>query len=351
MDATTQEPTQGADMRAYHLETPGTVDGIVPRESARPKPGPREILVRVRAASLNKRDLLILRGTYPLKAVPDVIPLSDGAGEVVAVGPGVTRFAVGDRVAGTYFPNWLDGRITPDRFDQPGATLDGMLTEYTCLGQEAAVRVPDHLTWEEAACLPCAGVTAWHCLTGGEPLNPGQTVLTLGTGALSLFVVQFAKTLGAEVIATTSSEAKADRLKALGADHVVDYVENPEWGRAVRELTGGRGADLVVETNGPDTIEQSVRAAALYGRIVLLITGNGRGSGIEISNAAYAASLATISRVFVGSRAHFESMNRALELHGTRPVVDRVLGFDEVGEAFRYYESGAAFGKVVIRVS
>ncbi|MCT9010096.1 zinc-dependent alcohol dehydrogenase family protein [Streptomyces rhizosphaerihabitans] len=338
-------------MRAYHLETPGTVDGIVPRESARPEPGPREILVRVRAVSLNKRDLLILQGTYPLKAVPDVIPLSDGAGEVVAVGAEVTRFAVGDRVAGTYFPNWLDGRITPDRFDQPGATLDGMLTEYACLGQEAAVRVPGHLTWEEAACLPCVGVTAWQSLTGGEPLTPGQTVLTLGAGALSLFVVQFAKMLGAEVIATTSSEVKADRLKALGADHVVNYAENPEWGLAVRELTGGRGADLVVETNGPDTIEQSMRAAALYGQVVLLITGNPRRNGIEISNAAYAASLATIRRVFVGSRAHFESMNRALELHGTRPVVDRVLGFDEVREAFRYYESGAAFGKVVIRVN
>jgi NADPH:quinone reductase-like Zn-dependent oxidoreductase len=338
-------------MRAYHLETPGTVDGIVPRESARPEPGPREILVRVRAVSLNKRDLLILNGTYPLKALPDVIPLSDGAGEVVEVGAEVTRFAVGDRVASTYFPNWLDGRITSDRFDQPGATLDGMLTEYACLGQEAAVRVPDHLTWEEAACLPCVGVTAWQSLTGGEPLTPGQSVLTLGAGALSLFVVRFAKMLGAEVIATTSGEARADRLKALGADHVVNYAENPEWGLAVRELTGGRGADLVVETIGPDTIEQSMRAAALYGQIVLLTTGYPRRNVIEISSAAYAASLATIRRVFVGSRAHFESMNRALELHGTRPVVDRVLGFEEVREAFRYYESGAAFGKVVIRVN
>ncbi|MER5825544.1 NAD(P)-dependent alcohol dehydrogenase [Streptomyces mirabilis] len=338
-------------MRAYHLETPGTVDGIAPRETDRPEPGPRDILVRVRAVSLNKRDLLILNGTYPLKAVPDVIPLSDGAGEVVAVGAEVTRFAVGDRVASTYFPKWIDGRITPARIDQPGATLPGMLTEYARLDENAAVRVPDHLGWEEAACLPCAGVTAWHALTGGEALTPGQTVLTLGTGALSLFVVQFAKTLGAEVIATTSGTTKADRLEALGADHVVNYSENPEWGTAVRELTGGRGADLVVETNGPDTIEQSMRAAALYGQIVLLTTGNPRRPGIEISNAVYAASLATIRRVFVGSRAHFESMNRALTLHGTRPVVDRTFGFDEVHEAFRYYESGVAFGKVVIRVA
>lgn len=339
-------------MRTYHLRTLGTVDGIVPRDSApRPEPGPREIVVRVRAVSLNKRDLMILEGTYPLKAVPDVIPASDGAGEVVAVGGEVTRFVVGDRVAGTYFPNWREGRISAAKFDQPGVTLNGMLAEYVRLDQEAAVRVPDQLTWEEAACLPCAGVTAWHALTGGEPLVPGQTVLTLGAGALSLFAVRFAKALGAEVIATTSSAAKADRLKALGADHVVNYVENPEWGAAVRELTGGRGADLVVETNGPDTIEQSMRACALYGQIVLLITGSPGRSGIEISNAAYAASLATIRRVFVGSREHFETMNRAISLHGIRPVIDRVFGFDEVHEAFRYYESGAAFGKVVIRVA
>ncbi|WP_393099201.1 NAD(P)-dependent alcohol dehydrogenase [Streptomyces sp. LN325] len=339
-------------MRTYHLETLGTIDGVVARETARPEPGPREILVRVRAVSLNKRDLMIMKGTYPLRAVPDVIPVSDGAGEVVAAGGEVTRFVTGDRVAGTYFPNWLDGRITPDLLDQPGATLDGMLTEYARLDQAAAVRVPDHLTWEEAACLPCAGVTAWHSLTGGEPLAPGQTVLTLGTGALSLFAVQFAKMLGARVVATTSSAAKADRLKALGADHVVDYTRHPAWGSEVRELTGGRGADLVVETNGPDTVEQSMRATALYGQIVLLITGNPRRPGIEISHAAYASSLATIRRVFVGSRTHFESMNRALALHGTRPVVDRVFGFgpDEVREAFSYYESGAAFGKVVIRV-
>lgn len=338
-------------MRAYHLETLGTVDGIVPRETERPEPGPREILVRVRAVSLNKRDLLILRGAYPLKAAPGVIPVSDGAGEVVAVGAEVTRFAVGDRVTGTYFPRWIDGRITPALIDQPGVTLPGMLTEYARLDQDAAVRIPDHLTWEEAACLPCAGVTAWHALTGGEPLVPGQSVLTLGTGALALFVVRFAKTLGAEVIATTSSAVKADRLKALGADHVVNYVENPDWGQAVRGLTGGRGVDLVVETAGPETIEQSVRASALYGQIVLVSANSPRKASIEISNDALASSLVTMRRLFVGSRAHFEQMNRAIALNGIRPVIDRVFGFDEVHEAFHHYESGTAFGKVVIRVA
>ncbi|MGQ4386885.1 zinc-dependent alcohol dehydrogenase family protein [Streptomyces sp. SAS_270] len=339
-------------MRTYHLETPGGLDGMVSRNTAhRPEPGPRDIVVRIHAVSLNKRDLLILKGLYPLKAIPDVIPLSDGAGEVVAVGDEVTRWTVGDRVTSTYFPRWTDGRITTAMIDQPGVTLNGMLAEYACLDQEAAVRVPEHLSWEEAACLPCAGVTAWNCLTGGEAVVPGQTVLTLGTGALSLFAVQFAKALGAEVIATTSRPANADRLKALGADHVVDYVANPEWAPAVRELTGGRGADLVVETVGPETIEQSVRASALYAQIVLIAANSPRKASIEISNDVIASSLVTIRRLFVGSRAHFEQMNRAVTLHGIRPVIDRVFGFDEVHEAFRYYESGAAFGKVVIRVA
>lgn len=338
-------------MRAYHLETPGTVDGIVSRETDRPGAGPRDILVRVRAVSLNKRDLLILKGTYPLKAVPDVIPVSDGAGEVVAVGAEVTRFAVGDRVSSTYFPKWIDGRITPALIDQPGATLPGMLTEYACLDENAAVRVPDHLGWEEAACLPCAGVTAWHALTGGEAVVPGETVLTLGTGALSLFAVQFAKLLGAEVVATTSSPEKAERLKALGADHIVRYADHPAWGQTVRDLTGGRGVDLVVETVGPETVEQSVRASALHGRIVLVSANSPRKASLEITTDALASSLVTMRRLFVGSRTHFESMNRALTLHGTRPVIDRAFGFDEVHEAFRHYESGVAFGKVVIRVA
>ncbi|MEU6259133.1 NAD(P)-dependent alcohol dehydrogenase [Streptomyces sp. NPDC047043] len=340
-------------MRSYHLETPGTVEGIVPRDTAEPpEPGPHDILVRIHAVSLNKRDLLILNGSYPLKAAPDVIPVSDGAGEVVAVGAEVTRFSVGDRVTGTYFPRWLDGRITPALIDQPGATLPGMLTEYALIDQEAAVRIPDHLGWEEAACLPCAGVTAWNALTGGgDPPLPGETVLTLGTGALALFAVQFAKLLGAEVVATTSSPAKAERLKTLGADHVVNYVESPEWAADVRQLTGGRGADLIVETGGPDTIEQSVRASALYGRIALVAANSPRRPSLEITTDALASSLITMRRLFVGSRTHFEQMNRAIALHGLHPVVDRVFPYDDVHAAYRYYATGAAFGKVVIRVA
>ncbi|WP_330283701.1 zinc-dependent alcohol dehydrogenase family protein [Streptomyces sp. NBC_00588] len=339
--------------RSYHLETPGSVDGIVPRDTpgGPPAPGPRDILVHIHAVSLNKRDLLILDGSYPLKAAPGVIPVSDGAGEVVAVGEEVTRFGIGDRVTSTYFPRWPDGRISGAMIDQPGATLPGMLAEYVRLDETAAVRVPDHLTWEEAACLPCAGVTAWNALTGAEAVLPGETVLTLGTGALALFAVQFAKTLGARVVATTSGEAKAARLKDLGADHVLNYVERPQWAAEVRELTGGRGADLVVETGGPDTIEQSVRATALYGRIALIAANSPHRHSLEISTDALASSVLTMRRIFVGSRAHFERMNRAIALHGLRPVVDRVFPFDEVHAAYRYYATGAAFGKVVIRVA
>lgn len=341
-------------MRAYHLEAFGTIEGLVLRDHGGPRPvpaGPTGIVVRVRAASLNKRDLLILRERYPLSAAPGVVPLSDGAGEVVAVGEAVTRVAVGDRVSCAYFPRWRDGRITPDLVDQPGCTLDGMLSEYALLDEEWAVRLPQHLSWEEAATLPCAAVTAWNALTGGEggaPL-PGRSVLTLGTGPVALFAVQFAKLLGCRVVSTTSSEEKADRLKALGSDAVVNYASTPEWGSAVRELTDG-GADLVVETGGPDTIEQSVRASSLYGQIALLITASAAKSGIEISHAAYASSLATIRRVFVGSRTQFESMNRAVAAHGLHPVIDRVLPFEEAREAYRGYAEDAPFGKVVISI-
>ncbi|MFJ6082266.1 NAD(P)-dependent alcohol dehydrogenase [Streptomyces sp. NPDC092369] len=342
-------------MRTYHLETLGSLDGIVARDTARrPEPGPRDLVVRMRTVSLNRRDLLILDGRYPLKATPDTIPLSDGAGEVVAVGEEVTRFSVGDRVTSTYFPRWLDGRITPALIDQPGVTLPGMLAEYVRLDQDAAVAVPDHLTWEEAAALPCAGVTAWNAVTGGaEPVLPGETVLILGTGAVALFAVSFAKALGAEVVATTSAPAKAERLKALGADHVVNYTQNPAWWRDVRELTDGRGADLVVETGGPETVEQSVRAAALYGRIALVAANSPHRTSLEISTDALGSALVTLRRLFVGSRAHFERMNRAITLHALHPPVDRVFGFghDEVRNAYAYYATGAAFGKVVIRIA
>jgi NADPH:quinone reductase-like Zn-dependent oxidoreductase len=336
-------------MRAYQLDKVGSLDGIVLRERDEPKPGPTEILVRIHAASLNKRDSFILAGTYPLPARRGVVPLSDGAGEVVAAGDAVTRFTVGDRVAGCYFPHWRDGVVQRDIIDQLGCTLDGMLTEHALLDEQWAVKVPAHLTWEEAATLTCAGVTAWNSLVGPEPVVAGQTVLTLGTGGVSLFAIQFAKLFGCRVISLTSSEAKFEKLRALGANHVLNYATAREWGQAVRDLTGGEGVDRVVETFGPDTIEQSMRASALHGHIILLITRSPTKAAIEISGGAWASSLTTIRRVFVGSRASFEAMNRAIDAARLRPVIDRVFAFEEAREAYRYFMQGKLFGKVVIK--
>ncbi|MBB6554656.1 zinc-dependent alcohol dehydrogenase family protein [Nonomuraea rubra] len=331
-------------MRTYRLRRPE----IVAEEAPVPEPGPGEVLVRVHAASLNKRDLLILDGTYSLPARPGVIPVSDGAGEVVAAGPGVTRFRVGDRVVGSYWPRWHDGRLRPELVDQPGCTSDGMLTEYALLGEQAAVAVPEHLSWAEAATLPCAALTAWTSLTGGGKPLPGRTVVTLGTGSVSLFAVQLARLLGCQVIVTTSRAGNADRLKELGADHVIDYTATPDWSRRVRELTGGQGADLVVDTAGPATIDQSVRAAALYGEVVVLITRDATSDRLEIFHEAYASSLATLRRVFVGHRTDLEDLCAAVSAHGLRPVIDRA--FTDVQAAYRHFREGSPFGKVVIEL-
>jgi NADPH:quinone reductase-like Zn-dependent oxidoreductase len=330
------------------LEKFGTVEGIVLREELQPVPKPTEIVLRVRATSLNRRDIMILHGTYPLPAKPDIVPLSDGAGEVVAIGSAVKRFTVGDRVTGSYFARWRDGDLAPDVLDQLGCTLDGLLTEYAVLDEQWAVRVPDHLTWEQAATLSCAGVTAWHAVVGIGQVRPGQTVLVLGTGGVSLFALQFAKLAGCRVIAATSREPKVAKLQALGADDVVNYATTPTWGTAVRELTGGAGVDLVVETMGPDTIEQSVIASARYGQIVLLITKSANKSVLEISGDAYARSLTTIRRLFVGSRATLEAMTKAVAAHRLQPVIDRVFSFAEARDAFGYLMKGDVFGKVII---
>jgi NADPH:quinone reductase-like Zn-dependent oxidoreductase len=335
-------------MRTYQLQTPGDPSGIVETNREPPTPGRHDIIVRVRAASLNKRDLFILAGTYPLPARPGVVPVSDGAGDVVAVGDQVTRFRIGDRVAGNYFVRWRTGAIEPDLFDQLGCTVDGMLTELALLHEDWAVKVPDHLTWEEAATLPCAAVTAWNSLVGPVPIIAGQTVLTLGTGGVSLFALQFARAAGARVIVTTSSAAKAARLRELGADAVINYAENPEWGKAVRDANGGRGVDLVVETMGPETIEQSMRAVGLHGQIMLLIARETHKPDIQISAQAYAGTMATIRRVFVGNRASFEAMTRLIAQARIRPIIDRVFPFSQVHDAYRYYLRGTAFGKVVI---
>ena len=255
-------------MKSWHLTMGGGLDGLVQREHDVPEPGAREVLLRVRAVSLNYRELMILQhGRYPLPVKPDVIGLCDGAGEVVALGRGASRVAPGDRVIASIFPHWIDGAFSLEHAAQLGGSLDGMLTEYAVLPESALVPAPPHLSDEEAAALPCAGVTAWNALSGGaRPLQAGDDVLVLGSGGVSLCALQLAKAAGARVIATTSSAAKAQRLRELGADAVIDYVATPRWPAEVRRLTGGAGARRVIETGGA-TLAQSLESVARGGEV------------------------------------------------------------------------------------
>src|SRR6267378_4219523 len=258
-------------MEAYHIDRFGSVDGIVRRSSEDPRPGSKEILMRVRASSLNYRDLMVLKsgGRGPTKL--GVVPLSDGAGEVAAIGEGVTRVKIGDRIAGCFHPRWFGGPIKPDYLtDRLGANLDGMLAECGVLSEEALVHMPSHLSFEEGATLPCAAVTAWVALAGNRRITAGDTVLTQGSGGVSVFALQLARVLGARVIATTSTAEKAERLKALGASDVINYTETPDWDEKARELTDEAGVDCVVEISGPGTIAKSLKALAVGGHVSLI---------------------------------------------------------------------------------
>jgi len=340
-------------MKSYHINKGAGLAGLTIREHDVPAPGPREVLVRVRASSLSFRELLILiLGYYPLPIRPDVVPVAEGAGEIVAIGSNVTRVQVGERVAGAAFPYWMDGPFAWDSAAQLGGSLDGMLTEYAVLPEEGVAHIPEHLSFEEAAALPLVGVTAWNALTGGRPLQAGDTVLTLGSGGVSLCALQFAKLFGARVIATTSSEEKAERLKALGADDVVNYRTTPDWHVAVRELTGGRGIDQVVEVGGPGTIEQSIKSTRFSGEISLIGSlardvSTSELPALGVLRAAIAG-VVTLRSIAAGNRAQFLAMNRAIATHRLKPVIDRVFPFEDAHAAYRYYEDGQHFGKVII---
>lgn len=333
-------------MKCYQANSGAGIAGLVLREIDEPKPRAREVLVRVRANSLNFRELSILRGKYPLPVKSNVVMASDGAGEVIAIGQEVTRARVGDRVAAAMFPRWIDGPISWEYAPQIGGSLDGMLAERVVLDEEAIVHLPAHLSFEEAATLPCAGVTAWNALTGGRPLQAGHTVLILGSGGVSLFALEFAKLFGARVIATTSSNDKAQRLRNIGADYVINYRERTDWHLDVREFTDGRGVDTVIETVG-GTMEQSIKSVKLDGQIAFVGRLDDTNSMID-TNVLFTA-VATVRVVFAGSRAHFIAMNRAISANRLRPVIDRIFAFDDVPGAFRYFEENRPLGKVVIR--
>ncbi len=340
-------------MKSYHINLGAGIAGLRMKEHDMPMPGPHEALVRVRACSLSFRELMILiLGYYPLPVRPDVIPVSDGAGEVIAVGECVTRAKVGDRVAGAVFPHWIDGPFDWKYAAQLGGSLDGMLTEVAVLSEEALVHIPDHLSFEEAATLPIAAVTAWNALTGSRPLQAGDTVLTLGSGGVSLFALQIAKLFGARVIATTSSEEKAQQLKALGADDVLNYRTTPDWHVAVRELTCDQGVDQVIEVGGPGTIVQSIKSTRYSGEIAL-IGSLARDDSTSETNAlavlrSAIAGVVTLRSIAAGSRTQFISLTRAIALHRLKPVIDRVFPFDEAQAAYQYYQEVQPLGKVII---
>ncbi len=330
-------------MRAYHLEQLGKLDGLVVSEHEIPSPGVGEVLVRVRASSINFRDSVIANGWYSPPVSLGRVPLSDAAGEVEAIGSDVTRFRVGDRVVNSFFPNWFGGtfNVMPQQWV---VDRDGWLTEYKVVNAEALVLMPRHLSFEEAASLPCAGVTAWSALAG---IGPGDTVLTEGTGGVSLFAVQLAKALGARVIATTSSPEKAERLRQLGADDVIDYRTTKDWGKQVRALTDDRGVDRIVEVGGAATLAQSVQAIAYGGQISLVGILAGVEGGIDFMTMF--TTHATFKAIVTGSRRDLEDLNRVLAQHQIRPIIDSVYDFDDAIAGLNHFAARQLFGKVVIR--
>ncbi len=336
-------------MKLYRLPKAEGIDSLTLDEAPTPSPGHGQVLVRMRATSLNFRDLMVVKGVYARGGVPpNLIPLSDGAGEVAKIGPGVTRFREGDRVAGIFMQSWIGGEVTPDDFNTAlGGAVDGVLAEYRLFDQSGLVRLPEHLSFEEGATLPCAAVTAWNALFAGAPLRPGQSVLVLGTGGVSIFALQFAHAAGARVIATSASNQKLDEAYALGASDGVNYRENPEWQDIVVALTGGRGVDHVVEVGGSGTLARSIQAARLGGAVHLIGVLTGKA---EIDPSPILRRNITLRGVYVGSREMFEAMNRAMTFHDLHPVIHRVFPFAEAPAAFRHLESQAHVGKVVIRV-
>ncbi len=332
-------------MKAFLLKRFG-IDGLSLEDVAEPKPGPGQVLVKMRAWSLNYRDLLVVRGIYSPKLKFPFQILSDGVGEVAAVGTGVNRVKPGDRVAGAFMQTWVEGEPSAVKSASAlGGAIPGLAAEHVVLDSEGVVLVPSHLSDEEAATLPCAAVTAWHALVSSGNLAPGETVLVQGTGGVSIFALQFAHMLGARVIATSSSDAKLERVKKLGASDVINYKTTTDWGPKVRELTGRKGVDHVVEVGGAGTLAQSLEAVRIGGRISLI----GVLTGGTVNPIPILMKNVTVQGIYVGSRAMFEAMNSAIALSGMKPVIDRVFPFSQLPEALRHMESGAHFGKIVLK--
>lgn len=337
-------------MKVFEIQESFGMDNLRPAERPDPTPGPGQVCVDVQAVSLNYRDLLMVRGHYNARQPLPLVPCSDGVGVVSAVGEGVQSVSVGDRVAGAFSQTWIAGPPTAAKLRGTlGGPLDGTLAEKVILEADGAVRVPDYLSDVEAATLPCAALTAWSALVEQGRVTAGQTVLVQGTGGVSVFALQIARTLGARVIATSSSDSKLEQLREMGAWQTVNYAEDGKWAKTVRTMTGGAGVDHIVEVGGAGTLAQSLKAVSVGGTITVIGVLSGIAS--ELNIIPILMQHVRLQGILVGSREGFDRMNLAFASHKLRPVVDRVFPFEQAREAFDYMASGAHFGKVCIRVA
>lgn len=333
-------------MKAYEVQQFG-IENLAIVEREEPQAAANEVVVKFHAASLNYRDLMFVKGVYNPKAKLPAVPFSDGAGEVVALGSGVTQWKTGDRVCPIFTQGWIEGASTmrKNRTTLGGGDMDGVLREYGAFPESGLVRIPESLSYEEAATLPCAGVTAWHALVNSGNVKAGETVLTLGTGGVSIFALQFARMHGARVLATSSSDEKLAQAKALGAGELINYKGTPDWDKEVLRLTGKRGVDHVVEVGGAGTLAKSLNAVRVGGHVALIGVLT---SGGDFNPASILMKGVRVQGIFVGSREMFEDMNRAIEASEMKPVIDKTFAFADVRAALQYMESGAHFGKIVI---
>jgi NADPH:quinone reductase-like Zn-dependent oxidoreductase len=335
-------------MKAYELQDASGINGLQLVDRPMPEPGPGQVLVSLRAVTLNYRDLITVRGGYGSRQKFPLIPVSDGAGVVAKTGLGVGRLKTGDRVIGSFFENWHGGEASAEKLTGAlGGKLDGVLCEYRVFPEHALVRAPGHLSDVAAAALPCAGLTAWNAVVNMGSVQPGDVVLTQGTGGVSIFAVQFAKIAGAGVISTSSSESKIKRLMALGADQTINYKLTPEWGKHARNLTQGRGVDLVVEVGGAATLNESIRATRIGGTIAFIGVLAGQPQG-QSRIGLMVMQQQRLQGVTVGSIDDLKAMVAAIAHHKLQPVIDRVFTFNEAKAAFEYMASGQHFGKVGI---
>lgn len=336
-------------MKAFEIQQFG-IGNLKLVECDEPQPQANQVIVKFHAASLNYRDLMMVKGAYNPRAKLPTVPFSDGAGEIVAIGENVQKWKIGDRVCPIFTQGWIEGEpsAAKNRTTLGGGDLDGVLREFGAFDEQSLIGIPEHLSYEEAATLPCAAVTVWNALVVSGKLKAGETVLTQGTGGVSIFAVQFAKMLGAKIISTSSSDEKLARVQGLGASETINYKTTPDWDKEVLRLTGKQGVDHVVEVGGAGTLAKSLNSVKIGGHVAVIGVLSGAG---EVNPIPVLMKSVKMQGIFVGSREMFEAMNRAIETNRMKPLIDRTFAFEETPAALRYMESGAHFGKIVIKVT